>query len=38
MSEASAAQTLKAVISWSRYAEYFAYDEQAGLLTLENPS
>jgi NitT/TauT family transport system ATP-binding protein len=38
MSEDYAATTLKAVISWARYAEYFAYDEQAGLFTLENPS
>jgi NitT/TauT family transport system ATP-binding protein len=38
MSEASATQTLRAVISWARYGEYFAYDEQAGLLTLDNPT
>ncbi|WP_140724407.1 MULTISPECIES: ABC transporter ATP-binding protein [Gammaproteobacteria] len=38
MSEDNAAQTLRAVISWARYGEYFAYDEQAGLLTLDNPT
>ncbi|QJP13489.1 nitrate/sulfonate/bicarbonate ABC transporter ATP-binding protein [Starkeya sp. ORNL1] len=38
MSADYAADTLKAVTSWARYAEYFAYDEQADLFTLENPS
>jgi NitT/TauT family transport system ATP-binding protein len=37
MSEDYAAHTVKAVISWARYAEYFAYDEKADLFTLENP-
>jgi NitT/TauT family transport system ATP-binding protein len=38
MSEDRAAQTVRAVTSWARYAEYFAYDEEADLFTLENPS
>lgn len=38
MSEEYAAETLKAVVSWARYAEYFAFDEEAGLFTLENPT
>lgn len=32
-----AAKTLKAVTSWARYGEYFAYDEQADQFTLEDP-
>jgi len=38
MSEDSAGNTLKAVTNWARYAEYFAYDENADLFTLDNPS
>lgn len=38
MSEAYAAATLRAVTSWARYAEYFAYDEQTDLFTLDNPA
>lgn len=38
MSEAYAAETVQAVTSWARYAEYFAYDKQADLFSLENPS
>lgn len=38
MSEAYAAQTVQAVTSWARYAEYFAYDKQADLFSLEDPS
>jgi NitT/TauT family transport system ATP-binding protein len=38
MSEVHAAHTVRAVTSWARYAEYFAYDEAADLFTLENPS
>ena len=38
MSEDYADITLKAVTNWARYAEYFAYDENADLFTLENPS
>ena len=38
MSEDYADTTIKAVTNWARYAEYFAYDENADLFTLENPS
>ena len=38
MSEERADQTVTAVISWARYSECFAYDEQADQFTLENPS
>jgi NitT/TauT family transport system ATP-binding protein len=37
MTEEDAERTLKAVINWARYAEAFAYDEDADLFTLENP-
>jgi NitT/TauT family transport system ATP-binding protein len=37
MSEAFADKTLKAIISWARYAEAFAYDEGTGVFSLENP-
>ena len=37
MSEDYARSTLRAVIGWSRYAETFAYDEQAAKFSLENP-
>ena len=37
MSEEFAEETLKAVIDWSRYAELFAYDEQAQTFSLEDP-
>jgi NitT/TauT family transport system ATP-binding protein len=38
MSEDYADETLKTVISWGRYAELFAYDEQAETFSLDNPS
>jgi NitT/TauT family transport system ATP-binding protein len=38
MSEAFATETLAAVISWGRYAELFAYDEQAQAFSLEDPA
>jgi NitT/TauT family transport system ATP-binding protein len=38
MSEELADQTLRAVISWARYAEAFAYDEDSGVFSLENPA
>ena len=37
MSEHAAGETLKTVVSWARYAELFAYDEQTELFSLENP-
>jgi NitT/TauT family transport system ATP-binding protein len=38
MSEEFAEETLAAVISWGRYAELFAYDEQAQQFSLEDPA
>jgi NitT/TauT family transport system ATP-binding protein len=38
MSPGYAEETLKSVIAWARYAEAFAYDEDAELFTLEDPS
>jgi NitT/TauT family transport system ATP-binding protein len=38
MSEENADRTLRAVISWARYAEVFAYDEDSGVFSLENPT
>jgi NitT/TauT family transport system ATP-binding protein len=37
MSEEDAEQTLRAVISFARYGEAFAYDESSDALSLENP-
>ena len=33
-----AEQTLRAVTSWARYGEVFAYDEATGVFSLDNPS
>jgi NitT/TauT family transport system ATP-binding protein len=38
MPEDHAEQTLRAVVSWARYAEVFAYDETTGTLSLEDPT
>jgi NitT/TauT family transport system ATP-binding protein len=38
MSEEDAEQTLRAVISFARYGEAFAYDENSDALSLENPA
>jgi NitT/TauT family transport system ATP-binding protein len=38
MSPEFAQDTLRAVISWGRYAEIFAYDDQTEQFSLENPS
>ena len=38
MSEEQAQQTLRAIISWARYGEAFAYDESAGAFSLDNPT
>jgi NitT/TauT family transport system ATP-binding protein len=38
MSEEFAEQTLRAVISWGRYAELFGYDEHSRQFNLENPA
>jgi NitT/TauT family transport system ATP-binding protein len=37
MSEEDADDTLKTIVSWGRYAELFAYDEQTETFSLENP-
>jgi NitT/TauT family transport system ATP-binding protein len=37
MSEQFAEQTLRAVTSWGRYAEAFAYDEATGVFSLDDP-
>jgi NitT/TauT family transport system ATP-binding protein len=37
MSEEYADETLRTIVSWARYAELFAYDEQSELFSLENP-
>ncbi len=38
MAEAAAEQTLRTIISWGRYAEVFAYDDQRQVFSLENPA
>jgi len=38
ISEEEAETTLRAVISWARYGEAFAYDEDSGVFSLDNPS
>ncbi len=38
MARDAAEQTLRAVISWGRYAEAFAYDDQDQIFSLENPA
>jgi NitT/TauT family transport system ATP-binding protein len=38
MSPESADQTLRAIVSWARYAEAFAYDDETGSFSLENPT
>jgi NitT/TauT family transport system ATP-binding protein len=37
MAEDQADETLKTIVSWGRYAELFAYDEQTESFSLENP-
>jgi NitT/TauT family transport system ATP-binding protein len=38
MDEEGAEQTLRTIISWARYAEAFAYDDQRQVFSLENPT
>jgi NitT/TauT family transport system ATP-binding protein len=38
MAGEAAEQTLRAVVSWGRYAEAFAYDDENASFSLENPS
>jgi len=37
LSDSAAEETLDAVISWGRYAEIFAYDDESQMFSLENP-
>ncbi len=37
MSEEDAEETMRAIISWGRYAELFSYDEETRQFNLENP-
>jgi NitT/TauT family transport system ATP-binding protein len=37
LSDAAAEETLDAVMDWGRYAEIFAYDDQAEMFSLEDP-
>jgi NitT/TauT family transport system ATP-binding protein len=38
MAEEAAEQSLRAVVSWGRYAEVFAYDDENAMFSLENPT
>jgi NitT/TauT family transport system ATP-binding protein len=38
MSTEDAEHTLRAVTAWGRFAEVFAYDDDSGTFSLENPS
>ena len=38
LTEKEATRVLRTVIEWGRYAELFAYDYSAGVLSLENPN
>ncbi|MBU6298812.1 MAG: nitrate/sulfonate/bicarbonate ABC transporter ATP-binding protein [Alphaproteobacteria bacterium] len=38
MTEEAAEQTLRAVISWARFAELFSYDKETEMFSLENPT
>ena len=38
MSTENAEHTLRAVTAWGRFAEVFAYDDDLGMFSLENPS
>jgi NitT/TauT family transport system ATP-binding protein len=38
MSEEDAEATLRAVTAWGRYAEVYAYDDDSGAFSLENPT
>ncbi len=38
MTEDAAEETLRAVISWARFAELFSYDKESEIFSLENPT
>ena len=33
-----AEQTLRAIVSWARFAELFAYDDDSAMFSMENPT
>jgi NitT/TauT family transport system ATP-binding protein len=37
MTEDAADETLRAVVSWARFAELFSYDDETEMFSLENP-
>ena len=37
MTPDAADETLRAVVSWARFAELFAYDDDTGMFSMENP-
>jgi NitT/TauT family transport system ATP-binding protein len=38
MTTGTAEDTLRAVVSWARFAELFSYDDDTGMFSLENPA
>ncbi|HUO88660.1 MAG TPA: nitrate/sulfonate/bicarbonate ABC transporter ATP-binding protein [Rhizomicrobium sp.] len=38
MTEDAAEETLKTIISWGRFSELFAYDDESEMFSLENPT
>jgi NitT/TauT family transport system ATP-binding protein len=38
MTEDAADETLRAVVSWARFAELFSYDDETEMFSLENPT
>jgi NitT/TauT family transport system ATP-binding protein len=38
MTTEAAEDTLRAVVSWARFAELFSYDDDTGMFSLENPT
>ena len=38
MSPDAAEETLRAIVSWARFAELFAYDDEHSIFSLENPA
>jgi NitT/TauT family transport system ATP-binding protein len=38
LSDGAAEETLSAVVDWGQYAEIFAYDDQAEMFSLEDPT
>jgi NitT/TauT family transport system ATP-binding protein len=38
MAEEAAEETLRAIVSWARFAELFSYDDDAAMFSLENPT